>query len=142
MHSLPKIEILFIAGFGPVVSDPAASRKLYQQVLNIPFKEEQGGYLHTDAVAGAKHFALWPLAHAAESIFGSATWPADVPTPQAWVEFDVENVESASAALESQGYKLLVKNKTEPWGQTVTRFLSPEGLLVGVTVTPVMREGM
>ena len=28
----------------------------------------------------------------------------------------------------------------EPWGQTVTRFLSPEGLLVGLTVTPSMRR--
>jgi catechol 2,3-dioxygenase-like lactoylglutathione lyase family enzyme len=140
MRQIPNIKILFIAGFGPVVSDAPASRKLYQQVLGIPFKEEQGGYLHTDAVPGAKHFALWPLAHAAQSIFGSEKWPADVPTPQGWVEFDVEDIESATAALESQGYKLLVKNKTEPWGQTVTRFLSPEGLLMGITVTPSMRE--
>ena len=29
----------------------------------------------------------------------------------------------------------------EEWGQTVARLLSPEGLLVGVTVTPWMREG-
>jgi hypothetical protein len=35
---------------------------------------------------------------------------------------------------------MLVKNKKEPWGQIVSRFLSPEGLLVGVTVTPSMRE--
>jgi hypothetical protein len=30
--------------------------------------------------------------------------------------------------------------KKEPWGQTVTRLLSPEGLLVGLTYTPSMRE--
>jgi hypothetical protein len=34
---------------------------------------------------------------------------------------------------------MLVKNKKEPWGQTVTRFIGPEGLLVGITVTPWMR---
>jgi hypothetical protein len=35
---------------------------------------------------------------------------------------------------------MLVKNKKEPWGQTVSRFLSPEGLLVAVTFTPSLRE--
>ena len=34
---------------------------------------------------------------------------------------------------------MLVKNKKEPWGQIVSRFISPEGLLVGVTFTPMMR---
>jgi hypothetical protein len=50
--------------------------------------------------------------------------------PQAWLEFDVDNVEKATAALESGGYQMLIKNKTEPWGQIVSRFISPEGLLV------------
>ena len=27
-----------------------------------------------------------------------------------------------------------------PWGQTVTRLLSPEGLLTGVTFTPWLRD--
>jgi hypothetical protein len=35
---------------------------------------------------------------------------------------------------------VLVKNKKEPWGQTGSRFLGPEGLLVGITFTPWMRE--
>ena len=35
---------------------------------------------------------------------------------------------------------MLVKNKKEPWGQTVSRFLAPDGLLVGITSTPSMRE--
>jgi hypothetical protein len=33
---------------------------------------------------------------------------------------------------------MLVKNKKEPRGQTVSRFLAPEGLLVGITFTPLM----
>ena len=45
----------------------------------------------------------------------------------------MENVEKATAGLESRGYRMLIKNKKEPWGQTVSRFLSPEGLLLGVT---------
>ena len=134
------IKILFIAGFGPIVPKPADGRKLYGEILGIRFQEESGEYLHTEAVEGAKAFALWPLSQAAQSCFGKDSWPDDIPIPQAWLEFDVDSVEKATAHLESQGYRLLVKSKKEPWGQTVSRFLSPEGLLVGVTFTPGMRE--
>jgi hypothetical protein len=47
-----KIEVLFIAGFGPIVREMAPSRKLYSEALGIPFKEESGGYLHTEALQG------------------------------------------------------------------------------------------
>ena len=134
------VKVLFIAGFGPIDRDIAASRKLYSEVLGISFKEDAGGYLYTAALAGAKHFAVWPLSQAAESCFGKSTWPASIPVPQGWVEFEVDSVEKATAELESQGYRMLINNKREPWGQTVSRFISPEGLLVGVTYTPSMRE--
>jgi uncharacterized glyoxalase superfamily protein PhnB len=140
MAAMEGVRILFVVGFGPVVRDSAASRKLYSKVLNIPFKEEKDGYLHTEALKGANTFALWPLSQAAQSCFGRDSWPSDVPVPKAWLEFDVDNVESATAELESRGYRILVKNQKEPWGQTVSRFLDPEGLLVGVTLTPSMRQ--
>lgn len=140
MQGPRTIKILFIAGFGPIVRDTAESRKLYGELLGIPFKEESGGYLHTEALAGAKSFALWPLSQAAQSCFGKDSWPDAIPAPQAWLEFDVDSVEKATAELESRGYRMLIKNKKEPWGQTVSRFISPEGLLVGVTFTPGMRE--
>ena len=140
MSNLEDINILFIAGFGPIVRDLAVSRKLYGDTLGIRFKEETGGYLHTDAVQGAKHFALWPLAQAAQSCFGKDVWPDDVPVPQAWVEFDVADIGKATAELTSQGYRLLVAMRAEPWGQVVTRMLGPEGLLVGITYTAAMRE--
>jgi Glyoxalase-like domain len=140
MQSTGKIQVLFILGFGPIVRNTAESRKLYSESLGIRFKEESGEYLHTEALKGAKSFALWPLSQAAESCFGEDDWPDNIPIPQAWLEFDVDNVESATANLESRGYRMLVKNKKEPWGQTVSRFISPEGLLVGVTFTPMMRR--
>lgn len=140
MHGAGSIKILFIAGFGPIVRDTAESRKLYSEVLGIPFKEETDGYLHTEALRGAKSFALWPLSQAAQSCFGKDSWPDNIPVPQAWLEFDVDSVEKATAHLESRGYRVLIKNKKEPWGQTVSRFIAPEGLLVGVTFTPLMRE--
>lgn len=133
-------EVLFIAGFGPIDRDVAESRALYADRLGIPLKEDAGGYLYTGALQGSKHFALWPLSQAAQSCFGSDSWPDNIPAPQAWLEFEVENVEKTTADLESQGYRMLIKNKTEPWGQTVSRFISPEGLLLGVTFTPSLRE--
>jgi hypothetical protein len=140
MEGIANIRVLFVAGFGPIVRDVVPSRKLYRQILGIAFKEEKGGYLHTEALNGAKSFALWPISEAAHSCFGKDSWPSDVPIPQAWIEFDVENVETATAELESRGYQMLIKNKKEPWGQMVSRFIGPEGLLVGITFTPVMRD--
>jgi len=140
MAATDSPRILFVAGFGPIVRDSDASRKLYREVLNIPFKEEKGGYLHTEALKGANSFALWPLSQAAQSCFGTEDWPRDVPVPTAWLEFDVDDVESATAELESRGYRMLVRNKREPWGQTVSRFIDPEGLLVAVALTPSMRQ--
>ena len=133
------IKTLFVAGFGPITRDDAKARKLYQSGLGIPFKETNG-YLHTDELEGAKSFALWPLSQAARSCFGLNSWPDNVPEPQAWIEFDVDDVEKATEELQSQGYRMLVANKKEPWGQTVSRFIGPEGLLTGITYTPWLRK--
>src|SRR6201982_2002677 len=140
MEELAGIKVLFIGGFGPKVRDATASRKLYSQVLGIEFKEENGDYLHTEGLKGAKTFALWPLSEAAKSCFGKDSWPEDIPSPQAWLEFDVDSVEAATAELAARGCRNLVKNKKEPWGQTVSRIMAPEGLLVAVAFTPSMRE--
>lgn len=134
------MNVLFVAGFGPIIQDDAASREFYTEVLGIPFEEGENGYLHTDALAGVKHFALWPLSQAAESCFSTDTWPNDILTPQAWIEFDVEDVDEATATLEAAGYRLLVSAREEPWGQTVTRLIGSDGLLVGITHTPWMRD--
>ena len=136
---MEAIKILFVAGFGPIVRNSAASEKLYKEVLHLSFKQEKDGYLHTEALKGAKSFALWPLRQAAQSCFGTEAWPHDIPPPQSWLEFDVENVEQATAELEARGYQMLLKNKKEPWGQTDSRFLSPEGILIGITYTPLLR---
>jgi hypothetical protein len=135
----PGIKVLFIAGFGPIGLDPKLGRKLYAETLGIQFEGGPGGYLHTDKLEGSKHFAIWPLAQAAESCFGTDRWPDELPAPQAWIEFDVENIEQATTELKRRGYRLLVSARTEPWGQVVTRLLGPEGLLVGITHTPWMR---
>ncbi|HET9783133.1 MAG TPA: VOC family protein [Candidatus Dormibacteraeota bacterium] len=134
------MKVLFIAGFGPIAEDVEKSRDLYEDALDIAFKIEDVDYRHTEELKGANSFAVWPLYQAAQSCFGSREWPADIPRPQAWLEFDVDDVGAASREIESRGYKLLVSNRTEPWGQVVSRLISPEGLLVGLTMTPWMRD--
>jgi catechol 2,3-dioxygenase-like lactoylglutathione lyase family enzyme len=132
-----NIEVLFVAGFGPIVRDSDAAKKLYKHVLGLPLEGDD--YLNTNQVDGVKEFALWPLSEAAESCFGTKEWPTNIPVPQAWLEFDVADIEAATRELEAQGYRLLISARKEPWGQTVTRFLSPEGILLGITHTPWLR---
>ncbi len=134
------MKVLFVAGFGPIVSERQESAAFYRESLGLSFQEEADGYLHTESLEGVKTFALWPLSQAAQSCFGVSEWPADLPAPASWLEFDVEDVAQASRELQAKGYQLLLAVKKEPWGQTVTRLLSPEGILVGLTYTPSMRE--
>jgi catechol 2,3-dioxygenase-like lactoylglutathione lyase family enzyme len=137
------MKVSFIAGFGPIVPDPVASRAFWSEGLGIELEEAAPDYFATDDVDGARAFALWPLSQAAESTFGTDAWPDDVPVPQAWIELDVDSpnaVTEAVAELEGRGYRLLRGVHEEPWGQTTSRLQSPEGLLVGVTYTPWMHE--
>jgi len=142
--STSGLDVLFIAGFGPIPRDVDASKALYQGALGLPLKGMEGNedYLVADhdALDGAKHFALWPLHQAAESCFGSPQWPADLPGPQSWIEFEVVDLASATQLLRDKGYSLLVENRLEPWGQSITRLLSPEGMLVGLSITPWLRD--
>ncbi len=52
------MEILFVAGFSPVVDDMAASKRLYIEALNLPL---EGDYPMTEKLDGVKHFGLWSL---------------------------------------------------------------------------------
>jgi catechol 2,3-dioxygenase-like lactoylglutathione lyase family enzyme len=132
--TIVAMDILFISSFAVVTPDPQQSRKLYLDALGLPLEGED--YLHSEKIGGSNHFGVWPLSQAAEACFGSAAWPPDVPVPQASVEFEVENedaVAEAAAELESAGYELLHQSRTEPWGQTVARILSAEGVIVGIS---------
>jgi catechol 2,3-dioxygenase-like lactoylglutathione lyase family enzyme len=129
----------FVAGFGPIVRDTDASRAFWGDGLGIALKEASDDYWTNDDLDGVKAFALWPLSQAAESCFGTDVWPADLPEPQAWMEFDVEShaaVAPATAEMAARGYRILLDAKLEPWGQTVSHLLSPEGILVGIAFTP------
>ena len=137
------MKVAFIAGFGPIIREAEGSLAFWREGLGIGLTEPDPGYFTNDDLEGVKAFALWPLSQAAEAVFGTEEWPAEIPAPQAWIELDVESVEAVGDAIEelrAGGHRVLSEAKEEPWGQTTSRLLSPEGLLVGVTFTPWMHE--
>lgn len=137
------MRVSFIAGFGPIVRDTEHSRAFWADGLGIELAELAPGYWTTDNMNGVKHFGLWPLSEAAEATFGTPEWPSDIPEPQAGIELDVESAEAVAEAvgeLKAAGHRVLRDAHEEPWGQTTSRLLSPEGLLVGVTYTPWMHD--
>ena len=71
------------------------------------------------------------------------TWPKDLPVPHATIEFELaspEAVADAAAELEMAGHQLIHEACEEPWGQTVARVQTPEGLLVGFSFAPWMHS--
>ena len=133
------MNVLFIASVAVVVADPPQSRKLFVDALGLALEGEGDGYYSSEHIAGSNHFGVWPLSQAAEACFGTPEWPADRVLPQASVEFEVEDAEAVEAAageLQQAGFELLHPVRTEPWGQTLTRLLTEDGLIVGVSYAP------
>ena len=139
------MNVLFIASFAVIAPDPPQSRRLYVDALGLPLAAGEGSeYWHSEKIAGSKHFGVWPLREAAEACFGTEEWPSDRTVPQASVEFEVEDADAVTAAgeeLEQAGFELLHRARTEPWGQTVARLLSSEGLIVGISYAPALHAG-
>lgn len=138
------MNVSFVAGFGPIIGDANAAHAFWGDGLGIPFEESAPGYFTNHSLDGVKAFAMWPLSQAAEATFGSPEWPADLPTPQAWIELDVESAAGVATAIEelrTAGHRVVSEAHEEPWGQTTARLISPEGLLVGISFTPWMHDG-
>jgi hypothetical protein len=72
----------------------------------------------------------------AEDCFGTKIWLIDTPKPKAWLEFEVEDIKKASEEMKRKGYNLLLDSFEEPYGKILSRFLSPERILVGLVITP------
>lgn len=134
------MNVQFIASVSVIAADPPQSRKLYVDALGLPLDHSEGDdYFHSERIDGAKHFGVWPLTQAAQACFGSPDWPADRPVPQTSVEFEVADADAVAAAaqeLRDQGFSLLHDAREEPWGQTVARLQSVEGLVVGISFAP------
>jgi catechol 2,3-dioxygenase-like lactoylglutathione lyase family enzyme len=138
------MKIEFIASVAVITPDPATSRQLYVDTLGLTLSSQSDdAYLHSEEIPGAKHFGVWPLTQAAQACFGVEQWPEHLAVPQASIEFDVPDVPAVQAAadeLTAAGYELLHPVRQEPWGQTVARLLSPEGVILGISYVPSMHE--
>ena len=135
------MDIQFITSMAVVAADPPQSRRLFMDILGLPLEGEGEGYYSSGNIAGSRHFGVWPLTEAAQACFGSPNWPADRVVPQASIEFEVADADAVAAAgaeLERAGYELLHPARTEPWGQTVARLLTSDGLIVGVSYAPML----
>lgn len=136
------MKIEFIASIAVITPDLATSRQLYVDAIGLPL-EGQSDYIHSEKIAGSKSFGVWLLAQAAQACFGTAGWPAGQPVPQASIEFEVTDAGAVAAAgeeLRAAGYELLHPARREPWGQTVARLLSREGLIVGISYAPALHD--
>ena len=137
------MDVLFVTSVAAVVADPPLSRRLFIETLGLPLEGEGNGYYSSGSVAGTKHFGLWPLSQAAEACFGTVEWPADRVVPQASIEFEVADAEAVAAAgaeLQRAGFELVHRARTEPWGQTVTRLITSDGLIVGISYAPALHD--
>jgi catechol 2,3-dioxygenase-like lactoylglutathione lyase family enzyme len=138
------MDVEFIASFAVITPDPAKSRALYLDALGLPLRASEGDdYVHSEQIGGSKHFGVWPLAQAAQACFGTPDWPAERPVPQASVEFEVRDagaVADAAEELRGAGFELLHDAREEPWGQTVARLQSLEGLVVGISYAPSLHD--
>jgi catechol 2,3-dioxygenase-like lactoylglutathione lyase family enzyme len=137
------MNLLFVASVAVVTADPPQSRKLFIDALGLPLQGEGDGYYSSGSIPGSKHFGVWPLSEAAEACFGTPEWPADRAVPQASIEFEVEDADDVAEAgdeLKRAGFELLHPARTEPWGQTVTRLLTDDGLIVGISYASSLHE--
>jgi len=139
------MRIAFVSSVAPIAPSPVASRRLYVETLGLPLVEhDTSGYASSEEVDGVRHLGVWPLEQAAEACFGRSTWPEGRPVPQASIEFEVEregDVAPAVEELRAAGHDVLHDARMEPWGQTVARLQSPEGLIVGISYAPWMHDG-
>ena len=135
------MKVRFVAGFSPIVNSAEEGRNFWGERLKLPLLVPDPERSYTEVeLPGLKHFGLWTLRDAARSTFGTEEWPEDVPRPQATIELDVDDVAEAIRELRERGLEILQDVRVEEWGQTTARLLSPEGLLVGVTYTPWLRD--
>ncbi len=138
------MEIEFIASVSVITTNVATSNRFFIDMMGLPLEAAAGDdYFHSEHIEGSKHFGVWPLTEAAQACFGSSTWPASRLVPQASLEFEVADagaVQAAAEELATKGYALLHDAREEPWGQTVARLQSIEGLVIGISFAPWLHD--
>ncbi len=137
------MKVLFIGSIGVIARDRAEGRRVFVDGLGLPLKTpEEGDFLFSQRL-GSKYFGVWSLSDAAKTCFGVDRWPSDRPVPQAFIEFEMDDAASVAAAaseLESKGHVMLHGPRRDPWGQTVARMQTADGLLIGISYVPWMHR--
>ena len=100
------MDIQFVAGVAVVAADPPRSRELIVDALGLPLEAGEGG----------DYFH-------SERIDGTK-------------HFGVWPLAQAAQACFGEAEWLLHDAREEPWGQTVARLLSIEGLIIGISYAP------
>lgn len=138
------MKILFVGSVGVITRDRAEGRRLFVDGLGLPLQTAAGtDFLFSRRMKGSRYFGVWPLSEAARVCFGTDRWPSNRPVPQMFIEFEVgdaESVAQSASELESKGYTLLHPARTDPWGQTVARLQTRDGLIIGISHVPWMHR--
>jgi catechol 2,3-dioxygenase-like lactoylglutathione lyase family enzyme len=136
------VRVQFIGAVGLITRDRAGGRRLYTRALGLPLRQPPGAnFVFSRRLPGSRYFGVWPLAEAARTCFGRTAWPRGRTVPQAFIEFEVASprrVFAAAEELTAGGIALLHPARTDAWGQTVVRFQTDDGLVVGVSYVPWM----
>lgn len=138
------MEVRFIAGFAVITTDVASGRRLYAETFGLPLSPpvsvSDSECLCTEDVPGAKHFGVWPLEEAAQACFGRPTWPDSHPaTGHDRVRGRRRRGGGAGA---HRGWPPVGSSDADgTMGTDRGSFQTAEGLLVGLCVTPWLREG-
>lgn len=130
--------IRHVAGVGEIVEDVDAAVAFYRDVLGLEVEYDGEGAYADVKVSGIAHYGLWDRRAAAESILGDRALADQVPLGFA-LGFEVDAVDADSTTAEQRGLALIQQPKTEPWGQVVSRFLLPSGLVGEFSETPWAR---
>ncbi|MBL8957664.1 MAG: glyoxalase [Myxococcaceae bacterium] len=135
------MEIVHISGMALITTDGRKTRDLLTKVIGLDLKppSPEDEYVFSDTIPGSRHFGVWPLSQAAQACFGTAEWPKDRRVPQLTLELEVKSpaaVTDAEQELRAKGHELIHATRTEPWGQTVCRLLTAEGVILGISFAP------
>ena len=131
--------IRHVSSIGEVVNDMDAAVGFYRDVLGLPVKYEAGSEYAEVEIGGVLHLAIWRRSAAAEATFGDAGQADRIPLGFT-LGFEVDDVRAANEAMAEREWDVAQQPKTEPWGQTTSRFLSPTGMLCEFSETPWARS--
>lgn len=138
------MNIVFVASVSVISADMKSAKQLFIDDIGLPLENSMGDeYWHSEKIAGTKHFGVWPLRQASQACFGTDSWPHERPIPQTSIEFEVADADSVAQAvseLREKGYDMLHEARTEPWGQTVARLQTSDGMIVGISFAPWLHE--